>query len=68
MIVSAVAYVCISAAAEEYAGTPYEGADTFAEPGTVITIDGSWPYHRASDLTRQRYLEPIAPTPVRRGT
>ena len=31
MIVSAVAYVCISAAAEEYAGTPYEGADTFAD-------------------------------------
>lgn len=36
------------------------------QPGEVIQTDASWPWNRASDLTNQRYLEPIAPTP-RRG-
>lgn len=40
----------------------FTGSQGVYAPGTVITIDASWPYHRASDLTRLRYLEPIAPT------
>jgi len=44
------------------------GVGVDAVPGSIITIGPEWPYHRASDLARLRYLEPIAPTRGRGAT
>lgn len=38
----------------------FRGAgDRVYEPGEIIEADASWPWHRAQDLTTQRYLLPL---------
>lgn len=44
----------------------FKGKDRTYQPGEVIQTDATWPWNRATDLTSQRYLAPIAMQP-RRG-